>query len=188
MSIGDATDAVRAAAKALTTDGVDTGDHARAYFAAWERLLSLYYPLPSGLSDPVGLPPDLAKWMGGLCGYLATGKIPDLILDCRKPGNKQPGPTERRDIQIAVAYVAAAKSGAIVDNQPVKTVSIAYGVSRRTVQGWRESYPAVNCAAKLLFEGMEQAGARYRVAGRSRAAIQGRDARQLNAKVRMQRR
>jgi hypothetical protein len=87
------------------------------------------------------------------------------------------------DIMLAILYVAAAQEGIsrngntmkIVDPSPVKTVATAYGVDRRTVQGWRSKYYvnlhfSMPLDAATLGELMRAAGEQYQVIGRSQAA------------------
>jgi hypothetical protein len=173
-TIEQAQAAVRAAAGAAqAAEGTKAaGQKCRAFFAAWERLLGFYAPLPSASAAPRPLPPELAAMLKGLFGYLAVGQIPGPIADCRRRGRAALGPEERRDLSVAVAYIDAARRGAVADAAPVKTIMQAYGVSRRTVQVWQNTVPpARNVSARMLESLVSAAGRRYRSAGRSQAAI-----------------
>jgi hypothetical protein len=110
--------------------------------------------------------------IGGLCGYLAVGKVPAPITDVHGAGQKKPGPTERRDIRIAATYVNAAKAGKITDATPIKTITKAFGVGQRTAEGWaRDSTDLPVETPGILPSLVERAGRRYQQAGRSHSAI-----------------
>jgi hypothetical protein len=130
------------------------------------------------------IPLELLNAFRGFSGYLAVGKIPGPIEDARSEGASPPGPSERRDIGLAVAYLMAATGGldhlgarlVIDDRSPVKTVGEMFGVARSTVQGWRNKYPQSGLGvtpidAPILKSLMRKAGKRYCSAGRSQAAI-----------------
>jgi hypothetical protein len=157
------------------------GEQARAYFAAIEVVLRGYsdpknWPTWNNGNPLAPLPPDISLALAGLAGYLALGRIPEPISDCAKQGRTAPGPSERRDLQLAVAYVTAVRAGTLADKHPIKTVTTEFGVDRRTVQGWVEAYdsdPAhVACGhVNLLPQLMREAGWRYQRAGRSKIGI-----------------
>jgi hypothetical protein len=134
------------------------------------------------------MPAQVLKTLEGLSGYLAVGKIPDPIKHAAVEGNAPPGPSERRDIGLAIAYCRAARGGIehcgevikVADKTPVKTVMIAFGVSRTTVQGWnareRPAFLGVNpVTGEVLISLMQNAGTRYRAAGRSKTATERRE-------------
>lgn len=166
-------------AAAAESGGVDRKPFARAFFGALERLLKLYAAPENWRGDtPLNhLPPDIILNLSRLCGYLAVGKIPEPMADCQGAGQSKPGPTERRDIEIAVAYIRAAKAGIFQDRAPTQSVAAAYDVKRRTVQDWSASMPEIDAASvasghpELLPSLMRQAARRYRHAGRSFSAI-----------------
>jgi anti-sigma28 factor (negative regulator of flagellin synthesis) len=150
---------------------------ARELFAAFECLMECYRD-PKNWRDGQPqevIPAELARVLGGLCGYLAVGKIPDPIKDVAGPGEKKPGPTERHDIEIALAYIAAAKAGEVRDGSPVKTIIEEYQVKRRTVEIWSHKFSKFEVEPTKLFDLMKQAGRRYRAAGRSETAVATRD-------------
>jgi hypothetical protein len=135
------------------------------------------------------MPTHILSTLAGFSGYLATGKIPAPIKDAALEGNARPGPSERRDIGLAVAYHRAATVGIehnsetikIADKTPVKTIMSAFGVSRTTVQGWnareRPAFLGVNPVTSCVLIGlMQNAGMRYQTAGRSKNAIKRREA------------
>ena len=147
---------------------------AREYFSAWEKLIELYRS--SQNLDQSGrplemIPPDLMGMIERLCGNVACGITPGLIKDATLPGSHVPNPAERQDKEIAVTYIAAAKSGIISDKTPVKTVSIKFGVNRRTVQDWSKEFRVLNIEADRLPGLLETAGRGYLSAGRSQKAI-----------------
>jgi hypothetical protein len=134
------------------------------------------------------MPVQILSTLAGLSDYLAAGKIPTPIKDAAHEGNARPGPSERRDIGLAVAYHRAATVGVehnsetikIADKTPVKTIMSAFGVSRTTVQGWnareRPAFLGVNpVTGEVLVGLMQNAGTRYQTAGRSKNAIKRRE-------------
>jgi hypothetical protein len=140
-------------------------DRAKAYFAAWSTLLRM---------KPEALPAHLQAQLANLFDYLAKGIIPGPIADCGGPGNAV-GPTEERDIRAAVVYVLAAERGIVDDKHYVKTVRLAYGASRNSVQGWvkarREQISVGELSdPEIIADRMKAAGARYSVAGRTHGA------------------
>jgi hypothetical protein len=157
---------------------------AREYFLAWEKLIELYRS-PQNAPDNRPreiIPPDVMGMLGRLCGYVASGIIPGPIKDATTPGGHVPGPTERRDKEIAVSYVAAAKTGKIKNRAPVKTVAEIFGVNRRTVLDWSKEFPILNIEPGRLPKLLERAGEGYRSAGRSEPALRGRWAKAPQAK------
>ncbi len=180
MTIDAARTARDELAAAAETNHPQIGEYARTYFRSLEQLFSLYSsPQKNWFGDvPLKhLPADITLIVSKLFGTLAVGNIPDPIADCAKKGRTKPGPSERRDVEIAVAYVKAAKSGMLNDRAPIANVAASYDVHRRTVQGWQASHPDIDPVAvahghpEFLERLMKGAGKRYRHAGRSRSAI-----------------
>jgi hypothetical protein len=69
---------------------------AREFFAAWESMIGLYKAPRNWRhrSPQEAIPPDLIGMIGGLCGYLAVGKVPDPITDV-KGGAGQKNPVQQ---------------------------------------------------------------------------------------------
>lgn len=183
MTLAEAQDAVRKAGRALI-DGQTSNDAptlAKAFFGSWVHLLTYYHPLPDGQTSPTALPPDLAAMLTALFDYLASGQIPEPISAVALgSGRRSASPGERKDIKLAVAYVAAVKRGDIKDASPIKTVANAYSVDHRTVQGWSHQYSPSTVPldprtgkpnVEDLKKRMMSAGARYKQAGRSAHAV-----------------
>lgn len=117
--------------------------NARLYWKAVEALLRHL-----ALREPLIAELQIAETLEILslqAGYLGVGAIPELISDVATRGNPAAGPSEKRDIAIAVAYRQACQpeglitgSGAVcVDNtSPTQTLADWYGVLERTVQRW----------------------------------------------------
>jgi hypothetical protein len=85
-------------------------------------------------------------------------------------------------IQTAVAYVRAARAGMVSDRAPVKTVALAYGVTRRTVERWAvdegadalaqcvtRSHGSIEGLCAILPALMATSGAQYRKGGDPKA-------------------
>ncbi|MCC6948845.1 MAG: hypothetical protein IT539_13840 [Bradyrhizobiaceae bacterium] len=115
------------------------------------------------------LPSDLAGNLSKLFDYLACGSIPDAVLWVADKRPKD-GPTKRRDIQVAVAYLDAAKQKKIHDRTPVLTVQKVYGVKNRsTVQYWMKKYPIPSSGdiygdePDRLYELLHNAGKRFKL-------------------------
>ena len=132
--------------------------------------------------DPV--PAELFRVMGGLSAYVATGKLPEPIEMAVKRGRTAMGPSEKRDIGLAVAYQRACNGGfehngvllKIKDRAFNRTISEAFGVDKTTARHWcAEIDPAVmpvnDISADTLADMMRGAGANYRQAGRSNSSI-----------------
>jgi hypothetical protein len=173
----------------------DRREELRAWWGVVADLLGLYARL-SARSIHVEPPPaEALSVLSGLAGYLAVGQIPDPIRDVVGGGRRRPGPTERRDIGLAVAYRLAARPGGLVhngetihirDRTPTKTLAGWFGVKSNTVQGWVRLYapaqPRVRTmTAELLCSLTIKAGRRYSRDGRSRSAIVKRNAKRFQA-------
>ena len=139
------------------------------------------------LPDPQ--PAELAAVTEQMFGYLAVGRLPDPMRDALSEGRHKPGPQERWDIELAVAYHRAAKGGlehngqriTIADKTPTKTISSHYGVAAATARQWFRQHPPAflgvnNVNAETLVALMKAAARRYRIAGRSAKAISSRNA------------
>jgi hypothetical protein len=159
----------------------------REWWASIEALLNFYVEEVCLNMPPRVLPFGLVNAFKGLSGYLAVGNIPAPIADVVARGAHAPGPSEKRDIGVAVAYLMAAQGGiehfgeriVIDDRAPVKTICEAFSVSRATAQGWRKKFKPDGLGmnpinAEILKSLMRQAGERYRLAGRSPLAIRNR--------------
>jgi hypothetical protein len=159
----------------------------RRWWASIEAMLTFYVEKFCSGAAPPSLPVEIVNAFKQFAGYLAVGSIPGMIADVAAKGSWAPGPTETRDICLAVAYIAAAKTGiehcgeriAIDDKAPVKTVCSAFGVSPSTVQGWQQKYEPGGLGvtpinAGILKNLMKDAGGRYCSAGRSHLAIRNR--------------
>ena len=181
-------DARLKALQKLEAGSLDAGHEWRAWWAAVENVLRLYERVVHGYEHFTPPPKEIITILKGLAGYLAVGSIPGPILAARKEGSHEPGPTERFDIAIAVLYVAAAKEGIkrgtkiirVDDASPIKTVSIAYGIDKRTIQKWTNKYGVELVIpdpfdSEKLADWMRAAGRRYQQAGRSKRAIERRD-------------
>jgi hypothetical protein len=141
------------------------------------------------------LPADLFLTISGLAKYLAAGDIPASVLNVAGKGRSAAGPTEANDIAIAVAYIKASRGELFHEGQrihvknraPVKTVCERYGVDASTVRRWQRSCPEAwlgigPMSVELLYKRMDAAGARYKQAGRSAAAIRHRATKRAGAK------
>ena len=157
----------------------------RNLWGAYEAALDMYIRALAGgcALDPPPL--EILTALKIIVSYLAVGKMPGLVADAISEGRRGAESRERRDIGFAVAYMMAASTTRfehageqiiIADESPVKTVCEAFGVSRTTAQGWRKKIePAFlglnRMDGDILGSLMRDAGARYKVAGRSASAI-----------------
>jgi hypothetical protein len=180
----------RKAVADLSPDSIPTSEQKAALQQWWASIEGVLRAHIEALAQGFSLRPDpleVLTIMKGMAGYIAVGKIPDPIADAAAEGRTSAGPTERRDIGFAVAYLIAAKKDGggfehqgekikIHDKFPVKTVSNAFGVHRATVYGWGKTITPENLGlnrldATSLTGLMVMAGERYRAAGRSSEAI-----------------
>jgi hypothetical protein len=150
---------------------------ARNFFSALETLITLYSHRQNWSPDNRPrevIPPAVMAIIGNFCGYLAVGQIPEPMTDAVKSGSKGRGPDECRDLMIAVTYIAAVREGKISDPAAIKTIMETFGVKRRTVEKWRKEFSVLEIDPADLPECLRRAGRRYRRAGRSGSAIDGR--------------
>ncbi|WP_395697894.1 hypothetical protein [Methylocella sp.] len=138
------------------------GQALRDWWGGVEKALAFYNRNAANwraLKPPAGL----LNIVENLAGYLAAGTIPKLVARAATRGAPAAGPTERRHIAIAVAYIRAAEAhfafldaddagapkatgaravaygGAVyvVDPHPKKTVREAFGISAVTLRRWQ---------------------------------------------------
>lgn len=118
------------------------------------------------------LPLDLFKIISNFAADMAVGNLPGPIRDVAERGRGGIGPREQRHIDIASAYIQAAKRGELVDRSPVKTVADAYGVARQTVQRWaKRDVSGHEFSARSLPARLEIAAKTYSEGGRGTVAL-----------------
>jgi hypothetical protein len=133
------------------------------------------------------VPEDVHYHLIQVLADLCRGVVPPAIENVRAEGAPTPGAFELSDIGWGMAYLRACDDGWIADRNPVKTVAAAFDVNKRTVRGWKRSIEPAKFAhmlppeivkglteadmAAVLKHQMEEAGSRYRAAGRSRTAV-----------------
>jgi hypothetical protein len=136
------------------------------------------------------LPLHIVSMWTGFAGYLAVGFIPKPISQVVSgQGRPPPGPTERRDILLAVTYRLAYRPegvqlGASIlrienDNAPIQTLIGWYEAKKQTIQEWvrryRNDLPVEFARADFTPETLpvfvKRAGKRYRKWGRSHNAL-----------------
>jgi hypothetical protein len=172
------------------------GQRLRSWWSAVRDVLNEYARwIARYHHEPEPPPAELATVLAGQAGYLASGRIPDPIRQAAVKGRTGPGPTEDRDIRLAVAYRRACQPDGIIHNgetikiddpRPVERIHLWFGVSKRAVYDWLEKFePAflgVNRVnADVLTSLTKKAGQRYRQAGRSQKAIAGRGKKRRSA-------
>lgn len=154
----------------------------RESFEAFELTLRAYnLPTnwPDGPTEPPRehLPIEAASIVADMISYIRAGKLPEPIADMISVGAPAIGPSEFRDIGIALAYRKAVAEQLILDPAPVNTLAKAYGVTRRTISRWVQKHEtdiddffpdAENrqSRAALVAAEMPNAARRYRSAGR----------------------
>jgi len=121
--------------------------------------------------------------LASICDELSRGIIPKPIsVTAGGKGRRQRGAAEAKHIAIATAYIRLVQAERLVDEDPYKTVSDAFKVTRKAAIKWgKEPLPKELCA---LFDWedadlsdwkqirFEQAGPRYHeTVSRSTAAI-----------------
>ena len=121
-------------------------------------------------------PVELADFLADQVDYILQGKIPAPIKDMVRHGSPGTGPSARRNIGVAIAYIHAAKTGLIKDKHPVKTIADIYGVTKRAVHYWKAKYrknqsdffPSLDGAELIvsLALSVKAAGLRYQKEGR----------------------
>jgi Phage integrase central domain len=152
----------------------------------WLTVSDVFHVYQVGLSQgasPIPAPLELLAVITKLASYIAAGQIPDSIVHASSQGRHRPGPTEARDMGIAVAYMLATRPGGlehcgetivIADKMPVRTICEALGI-RQTAYDWQQAVQpslSVNPVdGEMLASLMREAGARYKEAGRSRSAV-----------------
>jgi hypothetical protein len=125
----------------------------------------------------VPLPQQLAADLARQIYLLANRHIPRWMLDLQKQGSPINDPRLQEAIGLALAYKKLCEVGRINNKWPVKTISNAYGVTRRGVQLWAKEYPAdpelffpqassEDERALMILAEMPKAAARYREWGR----------------------
>lgn len=164
---------------AATDDASVRRDSARVWWYVIEAILREYGSYNSPL-QPFHFPPELISAFCEMAGYLATGKIPDIISSVAGRGIPARGPRECEQIEIANCYVYWARKGTIADKHPIRTIAEAYHVDRRTARRWANeiifryevSYPG---DPQILIPLMRRSASDYVQTGRSIEAIRGRD-------------
>lgn len=129
-------------------------------------------------------PPTLARVLGNQAQYLHVGNVNAMLTDVAGKGRASPGPHEKRDMAVAVAYVAAVRAGDIALNAPIKSVAQAFGIKVRTLQKWIQEMTWVSkgdfgAPAKLQAQ-FESSANNYRAAGRSASAVGARGSRRAS--------
>jgi hypothetical protein len=160
----------------------------KAFRSWWRRVADVlfeYEKVVAGGGRPEPPPVILLRALCGQAGYLAVGKLPDTIRLSLLRGRTAPGPTEARQIGMAVAYWRACSPEGhshneiairIDDPDPVERIHLWYGVAKRTVYDWLArfdpAYLGVNDVnSELLIKFTVTAAEQHRAAGRSQAAI-----------------
>ena len=102
---------------------------------------------------------------------LPQGYVHPLVRPARKKSGQRTWPAMKRCQIIALHYIKRAKLGDVRDPHPVKTVSVAFGITRRLVRFWTNALRADlevvmgnPCAVTdtLLPRAMKNAAASYR--------------------------
>lgn len=109
---------------------------ARAWWGHVEQVLSAYVRQATGGNTLSPVPTELLSVLSTTAGYLAVGTTPLVIEVVTAPGRAEIGPTEKRHIEYAAAYIKAAILGKIDDPKYNKTIRILYGVAATTVRRW----------------------------------------------------
>ena len=177
-----------------SADGeLPSGEDLRQWWSAAADVWSEYSRLVASGLDADPSPGELAVITSKMFGYLAVGQLPGPMRDAAPEGRRRPGPDERQDIEIAVAYHKSAMGGlehngqqiTIADRTPTKTIASHYGVAPETARKWFRNYsPAFlgvnDVNAETLVALMKTAAKRYGAAGRSAKAISSRNAKRHN--------
>lgn len=166
----------------LQAAGQDHRNELRAAFEIFELTLREYL-LPENWPDGPGgnpiepLPVEAAFIVADMISYIRAGKLPKPISEMIGPGSPGIGPSESRDIGLAVAYRVAVDQGLIDDPSPVATIAHAFGVTRRSVSRWCKNYNVLISdffpdarddqeRSTCIASAMPEAGLRYRNGGR----------------------
>ena len=126
----------------------------------------------------------LFAYLGRHAEDLAKGNVSELFtLVGSGSGRRKSWVAEDRDKDAGIIYILAAEGGRIVDNHPVQTVSMEYGVTRQAVQRWLKDREAIQrkylvdaLSVEHIVNDMKTRAARYKQLGRSSEAIRNRDA------------
>lgn len=144
---------------------------AREWFAALFLVLQEYNRSHATTRDGGPLEPypfDAIGRAAKLMEYSSTGRVHRVVSDAVGPGGRPDRlPGARRDIALALRYIAFAKAGSINDRAYIQTVANAFRVDRTTVQRtwWRDReniWAGLNePTPKEAVEMLGTAGARY---------------------------
>lgn len=155
-------------------------------FAEAAAVLLVYYDVrnwPDGREQapahhfPTELAADICGQIRLIMAGIGRGPVGDLLAGRGVPSN---GPDEMRAQGWAVAYVSLASEGVIADPHPVPTAANAFGVSRRTIERWRDAQARMGIVwrdivgsdvpdhqiASHVMTKMREASDRYAVKGR----------------------
>ena len=168
-----------------TAASQQTGDAARNAWKAVHQMLALYVAIqrekhavgvyedePFHPVEDGYIPGNIADVLSQTFEMLGNGNIPDPIRDSAKRYGQTRYPLEQRDIQVAIAYIRAAKARLIDDPAYTKTISQRYGVTVRAAQKWNQDqgeldgrlFPVDKLAARI-----KTSGERYRNAPSEKA-------------------
>ena len=170
-------------------------DDLRGWWRTVAHVLKNYTVRVARGERPEPPPVELIGLLSNYADYLGQGTIPEPFLDAATEGRSPPGPDERRDIELAVAYRKACEPKGIEhngrriwidDKHPIKTLSALFSADRRTVTEWVRSYrpviPGVNSIdAETLKVLVGKAGKRYSQGGRTKKAIEKRQSKKADA-------
>ena len=165
----------------------------QAVFRALAVVLRAYHlpaNWPAGASPPTEyLPRQIAYDIANYFEYMAAGQLPGPIRDAIEPNRPRAGPQETGDVAVAVSYIRAARKGIVEDHRAVKTIAHRYGVHPGSVKRWMAKHSSLKFdtrgqSALQIEAAMSEAAERYKVAGRSTAAIRYRDSKRLLSKKR----
>lgn len=142
----------------------------RDWFDAQARVLKEYLhsqvkPSEGGALQP--FPTNAVSRAANLAEMLSTGNIHQVIKDVTVNGgapDRWPG--ERRDVAVALDYIAHAKAGQIQDRAFIKRVVDAFQVDRTTVRDWLDRQEELTqgfsqMPPEQFPEALHEAGARY---------------------------
>jgi len=102
-----------------------------------EAVRDFFRMVAEARDSPPAVDADFARELADAFDAVSQGYAHPLV----RPGTKPPGsrtwPALRRNQLSALLYIELAKRGAIADTAPVKTVSDAFGVTRRLLRIWK---------------------------------------------------